>query len=91
MSVEHCYSVATDHADPDDGARATARGHDGIAADTGQNVPIVVILGTKRSLATALTGKSYLQLNFLHRMMGRAIWVSLTIHAVLSVPSGRPC
>lgn len=65
------------------------------------NVPILVVLGTKRSLATALTGKSYLQLNFLHRLMARragrarwrissrlarrAIWVCLAIHSILCV------
>jgi len=54
--------------------------HVGIA-----QLPLLVALATKNSLLTALTGKSYAKLSFVHRFIGRLVFVCILVHGYTCV------
>ncbi|EIW75479.1 iron reductase [Coniophora puteana RWD-64-598 SS2] len=53
-------------------------------------IPLLAALGTKNSFVTLVTGISYDQLNYMHRVMARAVMSMLWIHAGSEVYSFAP-
>ncbi|CAE6472832.1 unnamed protein product [Rhizoctonia solani] len=45
-------------------------------------IPILFVLGTKNNILSHILGKSYEKLNFVHRTVGRLLFVCATLHAV---------
>ncbi|KAH7338868.1 hypothetical protein B0J17DRAFT_393702 [Rhizoctonia solani] len=51
--------------------------HIGIA-----QIPILFVLGTKNNVLSYMLGKSYEKLNFVHRTVGRLLFICATMHAI---------
>ncbi|CAE6465180.1 unnamed protein product [Rhizoctonia solani] len=45
-------------------------------------IPILFVLGTKNNILSYMLGKSYEKLNFVHRSVGRLLFICATMHAV---------
>ena len=49
--------------------------------------PVLFLLATKNNMLSALVGKSYVKLNFIHRFAGRSVIVCSVLHSALYVKS----
>ncbi|KDN49025.1 hypothetical protein RSAG8_02378, partial [Rhizoctonia solani AG-8 WAC10335] len=45
-------------------------------------IPILFVLGTKNNILSYMLGKSYEKLNFVHRTVGRLLFVCATLHVI---------
>ncbi|CAE7208231.1 unnamed protein product [Rhizoctonia solani] len=45
-------------------------------------IPILFVLGTKNNILSCILGKSYEKLNFVHRTVGRLLFIFSTLHAI---------
>jgi hypothetical protein len=48
-------------------------------------MPVLFLLATKNNLLSAIVGKSYVKLNFLHRFAGRCITACSILHSGLYI------